>query len=152
MDNGHLLEVMKLFSEANITKLELKNGDFSINLEKNFMSVTEIPVHTTTVQTPKVTQIQQEVVEVAIQKAIIPEGDYIKSPMVGTFYRSPSPSSPVFVEVGSIVKQGAKVAIIEAMKIMNEIEAEFDCKIVEILVNDGMPVDYDMKLFRVERV
>jgi acetyl-CoA carboxylase biotin carboxyl carrier protein len=79
-------------------------------------------------------------------------GDVINSPMVGTFYSSPSPESPAFVKVGDVVKKGKTLCILEAMKIMNEVEAEFDCKIVEILVTDGSPVEYDMPIFVVEKL
>ena len=72
--------------------------------------------------------------------------------MVGTYYASPSPESPSFVEVGSTVKKGQTLCILEAMKIMNEVEAEFDCKILEILVKDGSPVEYDMPIFVVEKL
>ena len=80
------------------------------------------------------------------------KGDAILSPMVGTFYSSPSPDSPTFVKVGDVVKKGHVVAILEAMKIMNELEAEFDCKILDVLVKNGQPVEYDMPLFIVEKV
>ncbi|MGE3300191.1 MAG: acetyl-CoA carboxylase biotin carboxyl carrier protein, partial [Arcobacter sp.] len=79
-------------------------------------------------------------------------GDMINSPMVGTFYSSPSPESPAFVNVGDTVKKGQTLCILEAMKIMNEVEAEFDCKILEILVKDGSPVEYDMPIFVVEKL
>jgi acetyl-CoA carboxylase biotin carboxyl carrier protein len=79
-------------------------------------------------------------------------GETINSPMVGTYYSSPSPESPSFVEVGATVKKGQTLCILEAMKIMNEVEAEFDCKIVEILVKDGSPVEYDMPIFVVEKL
>lgn len=76
----------------------------------------------------------------------------INSPMVGTFYQAPSPGAAPFVKVGSTVKKGDTIAIIEAMKIMNEIEAEFDCRIAEILVADGQPVEFGMPLFAVEKL
>jgi acetyl-CoA carboxylase biotin carboxyl carrier protein len=79
-------------------------------------------------------------------------GEFITSPMVGTFYHAPSPDSPIFCKVGDVVRKGQTLCILEAMKIMNEIEAEFDCKIIEILAQDGRPVEYDMPMFRVERV
>ena len=78
--------------------------------------------------------------------------DTINSPMVGTFYASPSPEASVFVKVGDNVKKGQTLCILEAMKIMNEVEAEFDCKIVKILVEDGNPVEYDMPIFVVEKL
>jgi len=80
------------------------------------------------------------------------EGDLITSPMVGTFYQAPSPDSPPYVKVGDKVKKGQTLCIIEAMKIMNELEAEYDCEILEILVEDGQPVEFDTPLFRVKRL
>lgn len=76
----------------------------------------------------------------------------IVSPMVGTYYSAPSPDSAPFVKVGDRVKKGQVIAILEAMKIMNELEAEFDCKIVSVLVSDGQAVEYDMPLFAVEKL
>lgn len=73
----------------------------------------------------------------------------IKSPMVGTFYRSPAPDAEAYVSEGSVVSKGQVLCIIEAMKLMNEIEAEFSCKIVETLVQNAQPVEYNQPLFRV---
>lgn len=74
----------------------------------------------------------------------------IKSPMIGTFYRSSSPDKPAFVEVGTVIKPGDKVCIVEAMKLFNEIESEVSGKIVKILVNDSSPIEFDQPLFLVE--
>ena len=71
--------------------------------------------------------------------------------MVGTYYSSPSPDSPSFCGIGDIVRKGQTLCILEAMKIMNEVEAEFDCKIIDILVQNGAPVEYDMPIFIVEK-
>jgi acetyl-CoA carboxylase biotin carboxyl carrier protein len=79
-------------------------------------------------------------------------GDTINSPMVGTYYAAPSPDSAPFIKVGDTVKKGQAIAVLEAMKIMNELEAEFDCKILDILVKDGQAVEYDMPLFVVEKL
>ena len=76
----------------------------------------------------------------------------IKSPMVGTFYRSPSPEAEPYVKVGATVTQGQVLCIIEAMKLMNEIEAEFPCRIVEILIENSQPVEYNQALFKVEKI
>ena len=75
----------------------------------------------------------------------------IRSPMVGTFYRAPSPEAAPYVKEGDKTSKGQVLCIIEAMKLMNEIEAEFPCKVVEILVENGQPVEYDQILFRVEK-
>jgi acetyl-CoA carboxylase biotin carboxyl carrier protein len=76
----------------------------------------------------------------------------IKSPMVGTLYRAPAPDADPYVQAGSAVNKGDVLCIIEAMKLMNEIEAEFPCRIVEILVDNGQPVEYNQPLFRVEKI
>ena len=78
------------------------------------------------------------------------KGNIVKSPMVGTFYIKPSPTSDPYVQVGKDVKQGDVLCIIEAMKLMNEIESEFSGKVTEILVKDGEPVEYGTPLFRIE--
>lgn len=75
---------------------------------------------------------------------------YVKSPMVGTFYRSPSPENPVFVDVGAKVEEKTVVCIIEAMKIMNEIQAETKGTVVEVLVENGQPVEYGQRLFKIK--
>lgn len=97
--------------------------------------------------------VQQVVVEEHIEETIpkeeVKEGNIVKSPMVGTFYTKSSPTSNPYVEVGSEVKKGTVLCIIEAMKLMNEIESEFNGKIVEILVEDGTPVEYGQPLFRI---
>ncbi|MBO4293014.1 MAG: acetyl-CoA carboxylase biotin carboxyl carrier protein [Clostridia bacterium] len=77
-------------------------------------------------------------------------GNVVKSPMVGTFYAKPSPDAEPFVEVGQVVKKGQTLCIIEAMKLMNEIESEFDGKVKEILVKDGEPVEFGKPLFVIE--
>ena len=77
------------------------------------------------------------------------KGNIVKSPMVGTFYIKPSPTSDPYVQVGKDVKQGDVLCIIEAMKLMNEIESEFSGKVTEILVKDGEPVEYGTPLFRI---
>ena len=81
--------------------------------------------------------------------AQVVKGNIVKSPMVGTFYLKPSPTSESYVEVGKNVKKGDTLCIIEAMKLMNEIESEYEGKIVEILVKDGETVDYGKPLFRI---
>ncbi|MFQ5630336.1 MAG: acetyl-CoA carboxylase biotin carboxyl carrier protein [bacterium] len=80
------------------------------------------------------------------------KGEELKSPMVGTFYRAPAPDAESYVKVGDTVKEGQVLCIIEAMKLMNEVEAEFACRIVEILVENTQPVEYNQPLFLVERI
>ncbi len=151
MDQKDIKDLMRSFDKSSLSKFKLKDGDFEISFQKG----TIIPEQET-VQKPVV--IQQQSVQETVQETANPisakdeNATYIKSPMVGTFYEAPSPGSPAFVQVGDTVKKDTAVAIIEAMKIMNEIEAGFDCKIVKILVNDGEPVEYDQPLFLVEKL
>jgi len=109
----------------------------------------------TTAATPAViAPVAAPVVEAAevVSAPVAISGDTIDSPMVGTYYSSPSPEAPAFVKEGDTVKKGQTLCILEAMKIMNEVEAEYDCKIISILVKDGDPVEYDMPIFAVEKI
>ncbi len=152
MEFENIKELIKIFDKSSVTKIKIAKDDFSIDLEKATTEVVAVAA------APKVVQQAQTVVATDIEapaQAAAPraelKGEIVTSPMVGTFYKAPSPDSAPYVKVGEYVKKGQPLAIIEAMKIMNEIEAEFDCKILEICVEDGQPVEYDMPLFRVER-
>ncbi|MDR0468238.1 MAG: acetyl-CoA carboxylase biotin carboxyl carrier protein [Campylobacteraceae bacterium] len=151
-------ELLKIFDKSNMSKLKIKQGDFEIELKKNggeCVYSTEEPKPITTTQIVN-TQVEQKAIENrssdVISNASTSKHPTFKSPMVGTFYKSPSPGAEAFVKIGSVVKKGQSIAIIEAMKIMNEIDAEYDCRIVDILVEDGQPVEFEMPLFSVERV
>jgi len=156
MDKSEIRELIRIFDKSDITKLKIKEGDFSIELQKGFdgpVAYAAAPV----MQAPSVTPASTTVTpaahvggEASINAA--PTGLSMKSPMVGTFYKSPAPGAAPFAKVGDVIRKGQPIGIIEAMKIMNEIEAEFDCKILEILVEDGQPVEYDMPIFAVEKV
>ena len=147
MDTKQIKTLMKDFDESGLTKLKLANDNFSLELEKGGEVIHAAPVQNTPVAAPAPAPQAQE------QSAPSqPSGDLILSPMVGTYYESPSPDSPSFVKVGDRVKKGQTLAILEAMKIMNELEADFDCKIVDILVTNGQAVEYDMPLFVVEKI
>ncbi len=146
MDTKQIKALMREFDESGLAKLKITKEDFSIELEK---ATGLVAAPATVAATPAATVAP--VAAVAAAPAEI-TGDAILSPMVGTFYPSPSPDSPSFVKVGDIVKKGQVVAILEAMKIMNELEADFDCKILEILATNGQAVEYDMPLFIVEKV
>ncbi|WP_331774855.1 acetyl-CoA carboxylase biotin carboxyl carrier protein [Sulfurospirillum sp. 1612] len=156
MNKTEIRELMRFFDKSNITKVKIKDGEFSIELQKGFDSDL-LPKSTVVAQPAAVTpSVESAPVEsapaAAPSKAAAESGDSIKSPMVGTFYVAPSPGSEPFAKVGSIIQKGEPVAVIEAMKIMNELEAEFTCKILEVLVEDGTPVEYGMPLFIVEKV
>ena len=153
MDFKEIRELIRVFDKSELNKLKVKEGEFEISMQRGFEGgvttvTTSAPVAQATYATPAVTSVP------AIAETVIAPklGDIINSPMVGTYYSSPSPESPSFVEVGATVKKGQTLCILEAMKIMNEVEAEFDCKILEILVKDGSPVEYDMPIFVVEKL
>ncbi|WP_417903895.1 acetyl-CoA carboxylase biotin carboxyl carrier protein [Campylobacter sp. LH-2024] len=150
MTKEEIKELVNLFAEANISKIKIKEQDgFEIELERDMCCDIPAPVCPTT---PTPQPINVNVVNETHSNHTKSNNPTINSPMVGTFYQAPSPGAAPFVKVGSTVKKGDAIAIIEAMKIMNEIEAEFDCKIVEILVADGQPVEFGMPLFTVEKL
>ncbi len=151
MTNREIKDLMRFFDNSEITKVKIKNGDFSIELQKGSENTAGMITAPQPVQAVSTPQAPATPATSEAPKKEVP-ANVIKSPMVGTFYVAPSPGAEPFVKVGTVVRKGQTVAIIEAMKIMNEIEAEYDCRIVEILVEDGQPVEFDMPLFGVEKV
>ncbi|MCF6201074.1 MAG: acetyl-CoA carboxylase biotin carboxyl carrier protein [Hydrogenimonas sp.] len=152
MNLKEIKDLIKVFNNSTLSKLKVENGDFGLTLEKGG-SVQSAPVQQSAAPAPAAAAAQPAATQSAAEEKSIPDNAvYITSPMVGTFYRAPSPDSPPFVKEGDTVRKGQPLCILEAMKIMNELEAEFDCKVIEILVEDGQPVEYDMPLFLVEKV
>ena len=151
MDKNEIRELMRFFDKSDITKLRIKEGDFSIELQKGLEGTISYAPAPVMAAAPAVSAPVQTSVAVSAATQSV-DGLTLKSPMVGTFYKSPSPGAEAFAKVGTIVRKGQPIGIIEAMKIMNEIEAEYDCKIIENLVDDGQPVEFDMPLFVVEKV
>ena len=155
MDTRQIKMLMKDFDQSGLTRVKIEQEGFSIEMEKAapttaVVSAPEVVAPASVATTaPSATSAAQTESAPATQAHT---GDFIYSPMVGTFYEAPSPDSPPFVKVGDIVKKGQTLAILEAMKIMNELEADFDCKIVDILVKNGQAVEYDMPLFAVEKI
>jgi acetyl-CoA carboxylase biotin carboxyl carrier protein len=145
-------ELIRVFEKSKVDKIQVKQKDFEIEMEKNTKNIVveAAPQPATAVSAPLA---PAAVAAVAAQETKTNQisGETITSPMVGTYYASPSPDSPVFVKVGDKVSKGDVLCILEAMKIMNELEAEYDCKILDILVKDGDVVEYDMPLFVVEK-
>ena len=152
MNLEEIKELIRVFGRSKLGKLKVKDGEFEIDMEREGaeMVVAQAPQQPAVVATPAPAPTQD--VSGSSVACDDSSADFITSPMVGTFYASPSPDSPAFVSAGDRVKKGQTLCILEAMKIMNELEAEYDCKIVEILVQDGEPVEYDMPLFRVEKL
>ncbi len=149
MDLKEIKELIEVFDNSSANILEYENEEFRIYLDKSATAVQNVspePIINTpatpTVTINKTTQNTNQ----------CEEGEIIASPMVGTFYQAPSPDSPPYVKIGDKVKKGQTLCIIEAMKIMNELEAEFECEILEVLVEDGEPVEFDTPLFMVKRI
>lgn len=151
MDMKQIKALLQEFDASTLSKLKITQDAFSIELEKN-IGVVAAPMMAAPVAVAAAPVAASAAVESAAVAAVVHTGDMIVSPMVGTFYGSPSPDSAPFVKVGDRVKKGQVIGILEAMKIMNELEAEFDCKIVSILVSDSQAVEYDMPLFAVEKL
>lgn len=155
MNLQEIKKIMELFDNSNIAKFQLKQEGFELKLQKatagNIVhSLPQVAPQITTATAPATAE--NVAPAPTASKAKESGGVFITSPMVGTFYRSPSPGAAPYVNIGDVVKKGQTVGIIEAMKIMNEIEADFDCKIVALEVNDGQPVEYGTNLIKVEKL
>jgi acetyl-CoA carboxylase biotin carboxyl carrier protein len=148
-------ELIRVFDKSELNKLKIKDGDFEISMQTGFEGTVVTTTAAAPVAAPAPVAAAAAPAPVATETAAAPaavSGDTINAPMVGTYYASPSPESPAFVKKGDTVKKGQTLCILEAMKIMNEVEAEFDCKIVDILVENGNPVEFDMPMFVVEKL
>lgn len=148
MDMKQIKSLLSDFDASSLSKLKITQEAFSIELEKNTGAVM-VPMAASQIAAPVAAAA---VTASASNEVPVLTGDAILSPMVGTFYSAPSPDSEPFVKVGDRVKKGQVIAVLEAMKIMNELEAEFDCKILSVLVSDAQAVEYDMPLFAVEKL
>lgn len=158
MNLEEIFALMDRFEKSGLDVLKIKQEDFTIVLKKHPAVPASQPVmiapHPATPQTAPVaaptTQEGAEGISAAAPGA--PDLEVITSPIVGTFYRAPSPDAPPFVEEGQRVERGQTLCIIEAMKIMNELEAEFPMEIVRVLAENGQMVEYGTPLFEVRRL
>lgn len=140
MDLKEIKAIYKFASETDIVELEVEGEKGKLRFKRGVVG--EEPAERAAPQPPAPAAAAPEAPSANIKE--------VTSPMVGTFYRAPSPDSDPFVEVGSTVKKGQTTCIIEAMKLMNEVESEFSGKVVAILVENGQPVEYGEPLMRVE--
>ncbi|MEX0959143.1 MAG: acetyl-CoA carboxylase biotin carboxyl carrier protein [Burkholderiales bacterium] len=147
MDLRKLKKLIDLVQESGIAELEITEGEEKVRISRSGSSVqaaSNLPQLAAPVASPPVAA---EAAPAAPGAPAEPEGHTVKSPMVGTFYRSPSPGANVFVEVGQTVNAGDTLCIIEAMKLLNEIEADVGGTVKAILVENGQPVEYGQPLF-----
>lgn len=148
MTKDEIKELMTFFDDTNINKIKIRDNGFEIELEKYDNTPTPPPLVCPPTQ-PPINVVVNDKSNASIQTQ---QSDTINSPMVGTFYVAPSPGAAPFVKVGQTIRKGDCIGIIEAMKIMNEIEAEYDCRITKSLIADGQPVEFGMALFEVEKL
>lgn len=144
MDLKDIKVIYKFLKETDITEFELEGADGKIRIKRGG-AVSEAVLAEKThapaaAPEPKKVEVKEKPENIKI----------VTSPMVGTFYRSPSPEAPAFVDLGSLVKSAQTLCIIEAMKLMNEVECEYAGKVVSILVENGQPVEYGEPLFHIE--
>ena len=152
MDLRKLKTLIDLVAESGIAEIEVTEGEDKVRIVKHAPPAPNAAPGMQTVQTPPAvgtitapTPAAAPVIAPAVEEPA--KGHIVKSPMVGTFYRSPSPGAKAFIDVGQTVKPGDTLCIIEAMKLLNEIEAEVAGEVKEILVESGQPVEYGQPLF-----
>ena len=145
MDLRKLKTLIDLVAESGIAELEITEGEGKVRIVKFSQAVQPVAYAPPPASAPA--PVAGGEAAAAPAAAPVVQGHTVKAPMVGTFYRASNPSSPVFVEVGQAVKEGEPLCIIEAMKLLNEIEADKSGVIKEILVQNGEPVEYGQPLF-----
>jgi acetyl-CoA carboxylase biotin carboxyl carrier protein len=161
MDLKLIKNLLNMIADSDVSEVSIEEGDFKIKVKKQSEALTYAPQPV--YQTAGMAPVAPIEVSIPNQQATAfgttavtdaPKTNsnttVIKSPIVGTFYKAPSPDSPAFVEVGKVVSKGDALCIIEAMKIMNEIESEYSGKIVRIIAENGQPVEFDQPLFEIE--
>jgi acetyl-CoA carboxylase biotin carboxyl carrier protein len=154
MDIRKIKKLIELLEETGISEIEIKEGEESVRLSRNFTS-TEAPQMRYTASVPHQvapSHPAQQAPGAVEHKTVVSTkpGHKVRSPMVGTMYTSPSPEAQPFVTIGQTVKVGDTLCIIEAMKMFNEIEADRAGKVVDILIANGDPIEYDQPLFIIE--
>lgn len=151
MDIRKVKKLIELLESSDVAEIEIKEGEEAVRISRYSQITPQAPLPTAPVA-PAAAPVADTQASSSSAASSEPEsspttrGNVVKSPMVGTFYRSPSPSSPPFVEVGQHVKAGDAICIVEAMKMMNQIEAEHSGVVEAILAEDGEPVEFDQPL------
>lgn len=161
MEVERIRELLHLLEETRFAEVEIEQGDVRIRVARTSAQPAQAPIQVTAPALPAAAPAAAQAAEAGAASVgagnfdvrIPPEpmpGKVITSPIVGTFYRAPAPDKPPYVENGGKVKKGQVVCIVEAMKLMNEIESEFDGTVAAILVEDGEPVEFGQPLMRIE--
>lgn len=149
-DIDYVEKLAKVLADNSLTEISLEDGEQAITLRKEVVGVgvAAAPVAVAAPQAPA--SAPTPVAAPAASQEAAHKGKPLTSPMVGTFYSAPSPDAEAFVKVGQAIKEGDVVCIVEAMKLMNEIESDFSGKVTEICVEDGQPVEFGQVLMYVE--
>lgn len=155
MDIRKVKKLIELLDESGIAEIEIHEGEESVRISRFSQTLQAAPVPATVVHAaavmPPVPEGEPDTSATAVSgHDATPAGHTVKSPMVGTFYEAASPGAKAFVEVGSVVKSGDTLCIIEAMKMLNQIEADKDGRIAARLVENGRPVEFGQPLFVIE--
>jgi len=152
LDHQQLRDLISLLGESDIQELKLEGDDFRLELRRNLPAVQAPVVMQAPVAPVAAPAPLPATPSVAPPPAAAARGDLLEitAPMVATFYRAPSPGDPPFVELGARISVGQTICILEAMKLMNELEAEVSGEVVEILVENGTPVEFGQVLMRVK--
>ena len=151
MERKDLDDLIDFISKSNFVEFEMEQEGFRLRLVKGGVSPPAVPAGgpdlTVPAGTPPLTPVSPSPAVAAAENEKV---NLVRAPIVGTFFRSPSPNSPPFVEVGDRVRKGQTLCIIEAMKVMNEIESEFDGEILEVGAANGQPIEFGEVLFRLQ--
>jgi acetyl-CoA carboxylase biotin carboxyl carrier protein len=156
MDLKDIKSIVDLMKKNALSEFEMEEGDFKIKLKRDAVGKPRKGEPVMVQEAPMVLSAAAPILAATPAAATTPaaapepEGTEVKSPMIGTFYRKPSPDAEAFVEVGAKVNPDTVVCIIEAMKVMNEIKAEVKGTIIEVLMEEGKPVEYGQGLFRID--
>ena len=167
MNQKEIKELIELLVEKDITEFELERGDMKLHVKRGAttapivqvapamapVAVAPMSAHVAPLAPPTTVPNAPAAIQAAAAPAEVADADLfiVKSPIVGTYYEAPSPGTPPFVKVGDTVKEGQVLCIIEAMKLMNEIEAEVSGVIAKMFVNNGSPVEYGMPIFGIRQ-
>ena len=148
MEFEKMIELIKTVSDSNLTQFQIEEDGFKLSMKTDKQS--KVVVQKQESIPKEIQSVAMDEIKPAEQKEIKKaEGNVVKSPLVGTFYSASSPDSAPFVKVGDTVKKGQVLGIVEAMKLMNEIESECAGTVAEVLVENGEPVEYGQPLFRI---
>jgi acetyl-CoA carboxylase biotin carboxyl carrier protein len=165
MNLTEIQDLIKFVAKSGVSEVEIERKDFKLviktELSKRATGKSQFEAYIPSVAPPQMMQMPQQAAATQAPQADIKEAKKaetvenpkyitVKSPMIGTFYRSSSPDKPAFVNVGDEIKKGKVICVVEAMKLFNEIESEVSGKIIQILANDASPVEYDQPIFLVD--